>query len=516
MGKQKADYLLRSDHIFTSTVENPFAGYVAVSGQNILAVGTDDGSDWIDEQTEVLELEDQLVTPGFIDVHTFFTGYAIFHIGIDMSGITSQEEFLQKIKEQVEKEKEPSTVFGHGWNPNGFETEGLEEKLNEAYPDRAVIVFAADRSTCMMNRKAEETYGFNPKECYPEAYHKIMPEYLNDREFIEPEFKDYMKLMNSRGVTTVKEMGFDDFYGFTDYLKEIENSDDLHLRFFFMSQPVGAPMNLEYAKRMREKFKGDKIRFSGFNRMTDGTIADYKGELKKPYEKKDFVCSIDIPWNEIEQDVLEADKEGFRWSLHAQGDGAVAKIAKIYDKCKKVDGKLVNKQALTDMEFTSPEDLEKLGKIGVNAELYFQIMSLDPGNVLKENIERTIGNERGKYYWNRRKMEDSGINLCGATDLPLLITSVPESIYYSCGGYMDGEEEPFQTENTLSAAEILKAWTLGGQKSLEMEDKLGTFEEGKIADIAIFDRDLTTANPKTVKDAKVILTILDGKIIYKL
>lgn len=157
MGKQKADYLLRSDHIFTSTVENPFAGYVAVSGQNILAVGTDDGSDWIDEQTEVLELEDQLVTPGFIDVHTFFTGYAIFHIGIDMSGITSQEEFLQKIKEQVEKEKEPSTVFGHGWNSNGFETEGLEEKLNEAYPDRAVIVFAADRSTCMMNRKAEVT-----------------------------------------------------------------------------------------------------------------------------------------------------------------------------------------------------------------------------------------------------------------------------------------------------------------------------------------------------------------------
>lgn len=71
MGKQKADYLLRSDHIFTSTVENPFAGYVAVSGQNILAVGTDDGSDWIDEQTEVLELGNQLVTPGFIDVHTF-------------------------------------------------------------------------------------------------------------------------------------------------------------------------------------------------------------------------------------------------------------------------------------------------------------------------------------------------------------------------------------------------------------------------------------------------------------
>lgn len=310
MGKQKADYLLRSDHIFTSTVENPFAGYVAVSGQNILAVGTDDGSDWIDEQTEVLELGDQLVTPGFIDVHTFFTGYAIFHIGIDMSGITSQEEFLQKIKEQVEKEKEPSTVFGHGWNPNGFETEGLEEKLNEAYPDRAVIVFAADRSTCMMNRKAEETYGFNPKECYPEAYHKIMPEYLNDREFIEPEFKDYMKLMNSRGVTTVKEMGFDDFYGFDSFLKEKEEQKELSLRTFFMSQPVGEGINIEHGKRMREKFQGDFIRFSGYNRMTDGTVASTKGDLLEPYEGTNMHCSIQVDYPMIEKEVKLADKNG--------------------------------------------------------------------------------------------------------------------------------------------------------------------------------------------------------------
>lgn len=89
-----------------------------------------------------------------------------------------------------------------------------------------------------------------------------------------------MKMMNSRGVTTVKEMGFDDFYGFTDYLKELEDSEDLNLRTFFMSQPVGEGMNLVYARRMREQFTGNKIRFSGFNRMTDGTIASYKGDLK--------------------------------------------------------------------------------------------------------------------------------------------------------------------------------------------------------------------------------------------
>lgn len=514
MGKQKADYLLRSDHIFTSTVENPFAGYVAVSGQNILAVGTDDGSDWIDEQTEVLELGDQLVTPGFIDVHTFFTGYAIFHIGIDMSGVTSQEEFLQKIKEQVEKEKEPSTVFGHGWNPNGFETEGLEEKLNEAYPDRAVIVFAADRSTCMMNRKAEETYGFNPKECYPEAYHKIMPEYLNDREFIEPEFKDYMKLMNSRGVTTVKEMGFDDFYGFDSFLKEKEEQKELSLRTFFMSQPVGEGINIEHGKRMREKFQGDFIRFSGYNRMTDGTVASTKGDLLEPYEGTNMHCSIQVDYPMIEKEVKLADKNGFRYSLHAQGDGAVHKVADIFDKCQKKDGKLVNRHAVTDMEFSNPADLKKMGEIGVTGEIYFQIMSLDPADDVKKSIEETIGTGRGKYFWNRRGMLDAGMTLSGATDLPLMITDIPEAIFHGCGGYFPDGKEQYNVQNTITVAEMLKAWTYGGAYNIGMEDKLGTLEAGKLADIAVLDRNVFEVPMSEMRDVKVSMTMVNGRPVY--
>ena len=105
-----------------------------------------------------------------------------------------------------------------------------------------------------------------------------------------------------------------------------------------MSQPVGEGMNLVYARRMREQFTGNKIRFSGFNRMTDGTIASYKGDLKEPYENQDFCCKDPVPYEEIEKDVLAADAEDFRWSLHAQGDGAVGKITEIYQKCKKVQG----------------------------------------------------------------------------------------------------------------------------------------------------------------------------------
>ena len=79
---------------------------------------------------------------------------------------------------------------------------------------------------------------------------------------------------------------------------------------------------------------------------------------------------------------------------------------------------------------------------------------------------------------------------------------------------MDGLEEPFQMENTLSVAELLKAWTIGGQKNIGMEEKLGTLETGKLADIAVFDRNLLQTDAREAKEAEVVLTIMDGSIVY--
>ena len=512
---KKYSVVIAARHLFDSVSDRESQGYLCIKGPMIVKRGHGmPDEETICQAEQVLYFDDGLVMPGIVDTHTFFTGYVVYHLGADVSQVTDSESG-KKILRAYETAHRPSgALLGHGWDAKKWSRDAGERMLEAEFPEKPVILFAADRSSCIMNRKASERYHFTSDTCYPESYYRIMREYLNDREFIRKEFAAYMHMMNARGVTTVKEMGFDDFYGFTDFLKEMEDSDELHLRTFFMSQPVGEPMNLGYAKKMRELFTGDKIRFSGFNRMTDGTIAAYRGDLKQPYENEVFTCGMEIPYEEIEADVLAADAEGFRWSLHAQGDGAVGKIAEIYDKCQKVNGKLKNRHALTDMEFTDPKDLDKLGTMGAAAELYFQIMSLDPGSVLIENIKKTIGTARGKYYWNRRKMQDSGICLSGATDLPLLVTSVPESIFYSCGGYMDGLDQPFQTQNTLTVAELLKAWTIGGQKNLGMEQKLGTLEAGKLADITVFDRNLLQTETREAREAGVVMTMMDGRIVY--
>ncbi|MDD3138983.1 MAG: amidohydrolase family protein [Lachnospiraceae bacterium] len=510
--KERFSKVIGAVNIFDGHKFFPTRGYICIRNNEIVETGLGRiPVEIADLADEVISFNKELVMPGIVDTHTFFSGYAIFHVGADISNVKTYETCKKRLEEYEESKKVNNVLLGHGWNPKELKSTDVTDMLEQNYPEKPVILFAADQSTCIMNQKAQEIYQYTPDSCYPEKYYRVMREYLNDREFIEPEFEGYMKMMNSKGVTTVKEMGFDDFYGFTDFLREINNSDRLHLRTFFMSQPVGEKMNLNYAKKMRDLFTGNQIRFSGFNLMTDGTIAAYKGDLKKPYEGKEFTCTIEVPYDEIEKDVLVADAEGFRYSLHAQGDRAVAKVADIYEKCQMVDGKLKNRHALTDMEFSDLFDIERLGKIGVTAELYFQIMSLDPSEEIKNNIIRTIGNERGKNYWNRRKMKDSGMILSGATDLPLMITDIPEAIYHSCGGYLlDGNK--FQEKNTIGISEILEAWTWGGQKNLGMENIVGTLEKGKLADIAVFDKNFE--NVEEAKNNKVVMTIMDGKVVY--
>lgn len=516
MNKCDITTILKSKSIFTGISGKPVNGYIAISGNRIVAVEEGDGyKGLLSNETNFIDLGENVVTPGFVDTHTFFTGYVIYNIGIDVSKSKSMEECIDVLKKYESLVADNATIFGHGWNPKTFGKDMMIEKLDKVFQNKRVIVFSVNRDTCLMNTKAIETYEFTPDECYPEAYWRIMKEYLNDKSFIDKQFKDYMQMMNSKGVTSVKEMGFDDYYGFTDYLEEIENKKELSLRVSFMSQPVGQGINIPYGLKMREKFNSDFVRFSGFNRMTDGTVASLKADLLKPYKCLENVhCIMDIDYDLIEKEVLLADENNFRYSLHAQGDGAVHKVLNIYEKCKRNHEKCINRHAITDMEFTHPDDLERMGKLAVIAEIYPQIMSLDLENETKEMIEKNVGFERGKYFWNRRKMLNSGVVVSCGTDLPLMITDIPESIYHACGGYFADGGQPYNKQNTMSIEELLKAWTIGGQYNCGFEDKLGTLEVGKLADIAVLNRNIFEIPMEEMRDVEVCLTIFDGEIVY--
>lgn len=155
-----------------------------------------------------------------------------------------------------------------------------------------------------------------------------------------------------------------------------------------------------------------------------------------------------------------------------------------------------------------------MGKLGVIAEIYPQIQSLSDRESKLEMIENKIGKKRGQYYWNRRKMADSDVVITCATDLPLLIDDIPESIYHAVGGFFENGGEPFNVQNTLTVDEVLNAWTKGGAYNLYQEEFLGTLEIGKLADIAVLSENIYITPLEDVKDVEVCLTIVNGKIVY--
>ncbi|MDD3138868.1 MAG: amidohydrolase family protein [Lachnospiraceae bacterium] len=508
-----ADILLRSNHIFSGLTDSASPGFVAISGNKILAIGNDDGSSYISESTKVYNMNDQVICPGFSDVHCFFAGYLLTIYGKDLSFCNSSDEVLSQIHEYQSSLVYGSTIICRNLKSNFSSL--TREKLDEEFGSVSVILFYNGGECCYMNSAAYVEYNFTPDTCWSESYWKLLKYILNDKEFSVPEFKKYIHMMNSRGVTSTKEMGFDDYYGFTDVLADLEKSNELTMRVHFMSQPVGAAMNLAYGEKMRQKFQGAFVRFSGYNQMTDGSISQLEGDMKEPYLCADTCCTKEIDWNTLRSDVLAADKRDFRFSLHAQGDAAIAKTVEIFSECKKDNnGKIINRHAITDLECSDPADLERMAELGIVAEIYPQIMSIADRVGKTEMIQEKIGDARGNFYWNRRKMQDSGVTISCGTDLPLLYDDIPESIYHSTYALFPEGGEPFNKANTLSVGELLKAWTSNGQYNLGRLDELGTLEEGKLADIAVLNADVFTVPAASIREVKVYMTIVDGKVVY--
>ena len=512
--KKHRKIVIRSSKIYTKKGFSPESGYIFIEGNIIKSITK--GNPISDEDVTFIDCKNGLVTAGNVDSHCFFSGHAMNFIGEDFSDVQTSNDLFTKLSHLTNLEDNKAIILGHDL-PQKFTNSKYAKKLNKLFPDIPTVIMVSGAETCLLNSAAESRFNFTSQTCYPEAYWRLLHYVFSDKKFIKPLFVSYMKFLNSRGITAIKEMGFDDFYGFTDILKELEESSDLSLRVNFMSQPVSEKMNIDYAKKMSALFTGDAIRFSGFNKMTDGSISEMKGDLKQPYTNNSEITNIEkIDWNEIERDLKIADNHGFRFSLHAQGDVAVSKTVSLMEKCQTdINGKLLNRHAITDLELTEKDDLKKMGDLGIIAEIYPQITSLYDNPLAKvKQIKEYVG-PRAKYYWNRKEMINNNIILSCGTDLPLLYDDIPESIFNACGGYFTDDSFQFNSNNCLNVSELIDAWTSGGAYNLGLEDKIGTLEAGKLADIVIYSDDLFSIPIKNVKQAKVVTTIYDGKIVFK-
>lgn len=507
----KRSLVLLSRSVFTGLDDHPMDGFVAIHGNRIKAVGpAADSGPFVESADEVRDMGTRTIMAGLVDVHTFFTGWVLRRTGADLSAASTPADAADALLAWTVAHEGAPVALGRN----------LPECLLGADLDRALDQVFTAMPAVAFTEGAGERYGFTPDACYAEMIWRLMADYLPLDEVREA-YGDYMRMLNSRGVTAIKEMCFDDYYGFADEMARREVAGDLTVRVDMMSQPVGRAADLAYARTARDRFQGPFVRFSGFNRMTDRGLWCGLAEMIEPYEEGADAGAagktvVEEPeWDLIARELAEVDAEGFRYSLHCQGDGAVRKTVALYrDLPRDERGRLARRHSITDLENSDPADLEAFGSIGGICEVYPQILTLDAREDCLSTMRRQIGETRLEHSWNRRGMVDAGCIVCCGTDLPLLTPHLGDSIYSACGGYF-ADGLPVNQGNTLTLAELLRAWTLGGAYDLEREDELGTLEPGKLADVCVLDADAFSVDPRDARSLGVALTVSNGRIVYE-
>lgn len=493
--------ILRSNYIFDGE-NSPFKGYIAFSGEEIEEIK----KDWsyqhlVDDQTTVFEYDDYFIMPGLHDNHVFFSGYLSMHAGIDLSKTVSEQEAIKKIQANIDPKAE-TPIYAYGWLPQvwgGLPTQDLLEQLDYQGPITAI---AADRSYCWMNQQAKKRYGFTESETSAESRFRLIKEMLSNEDLVQSVYQDFEALLLSKGVVSIKEIVFDD----AAYLKKIK-SRKLATHFYIQSveQPISTRLVDQYKN---EQFPAG-VSFGGVKIMVDGVVADETGDISGEYASGKNSPAID--YQAIAAEVDKWNQMGIPCCLTTEGDKAGVESARILShSSKRLPSSVYN--SISDLEMITKEMAEEMGKGKITAEIYPQILGLNPS--YQEAYMPQIILEEKDAFFNYQLLRMFGVQLTSGTDLPLFITDLPESILRACFRRFPTGDETWQLEKGLPVLDLLQSFTKNGFLA-NGEDHYGVLQPGKSATFAIFDCDLTLKDYEKISDAETMMTYLDGKLVYK-
>ena len=541
MDKIKADKILVGNKVFTGLKDICEEKAIVIKGNKIEAVvDRKDMDKYTDSCTEVIDYGENLIMPGFHDCHVhIFTG-CLFYKYPNLSKAKSESEAVEMLKEYYdknpEKKKQYKWILGFMWYNFWWEKTDFptRESLDKAFPDDPVFLLNSDGHGAWVNSKALEICGVNENTedvpfgtifrdengaptgyleedamslCKYEAY-KFTTEQEVDI------LKDYLKEIPKYGITSMNDMFGINQAGFESF-KALETENQLKVRINIAGTIFE---DEEKCMALKEKYHDGKVNYNGVKQFLDGVIVTHTSVmldnyLDKPEANKNFpLCD----YSEVEELIIKHHKKGTNIHLHATGDGAVRFALDSYEKAIKVNGNTGSRLSIEHCDFVDSEDFKRFGELGV-------IASIQPPHLAAADTYsrspylKTVGSDREKRLWAFRTMLDNNAVLAMGTDYPVVDIDPKYGIYRAVTRLFEDKtpEGGFYPEQKLKMADILRAYTYGSAYKNNQENILGTLEEGKLADIAVIDRDLFSIEPEEILDMKVMAAFCDGEMTYK-
>ncbi|MFD1705986.1 amidohydrolase [Siminovitchia sediminis] len=534
---EKANMIIQGNRIFTG--KGLMEGSIAIKDDTIIEVGSEVQAErYKGSDTKVYRFDNQTIMPGFHDFHIHLTLGCLFEDYVNLADARSAEETAQMVKRFADTRPEDEWILGFSWYHIFWDKKEMPDRtiLDKVIPDRPVFLLNAECHGAWLNTKALEVAGIDEHTEDP-PFGKVIRDESGrptgilletamklavDKAFHIPEPKAsqlmarFLAKANRLGITSVSDMlplpGFE--VGDLSLYQKFEKEGKLTVRTFFLSPLHG---DLQKAKELRDRFTSDVLKFTGLKQFLDGVAATYTAFLVDPYSDQPLERGEPfLPPGLLEEWVTEADKEGFRVRLHACGDGAVRLGLDLYEKARQRNGKRDSRHTIEHIEVIHPDDIRRFAELGVIASMQPEHMAIT--ETFEDNIYLTrMGKERDAYTWPIKALSEAGAHVAFGSDFPVVEINPMLEIYRAVTRrFNDGKPEGgWNPTEKISLEQAIRHYTSGPAYGNFMEDKLGTLEKGKLADVIVMDRDLFSSEPNELLEAKVQMTVMNGNIVYQ-
>ena len=516
--------------VWTGDSAKPWVEAVAVSGEHISAVGTTaEIMEHLTEAARVIDANGAMVTPGFIDSHVHFTdgGYAL--ASVQLRDAKTREEFIRRIGAFARTLPKGMWIRNGDWDHTNWGGElPSHEWIDSVTPDNPVWINRLDGHMNLANRLAMQVAKLDRAVkdvpggaiirdakgdltgIFKDNAMGLIDAVQPNRSVAESDraLDTAMAYVTARGVTSVHHMG--DF-GNLAVFRRAHGANRLKTRII-----AQVPLAQWAALRDTAKARGrgdDWLRIGGLKAFVDGSLGSHTAAMLKPFSDAPRDSGFFVtPPESLYTWTKAADAAGLQVMVHAIGDRAIRTQLDIFERVAKENGPRDRRFRIEHAQHIDPADIPRFGALGV-------IASMQPYHAIDDGrwAEKVIGPERAKGAYAWRSLLDTHATLAFGSDWFVAPPTPLEGIYAAVTRRTLDDKTPngWVPSQKITVAEALRAYTRGAAYAGFQDDKLGVLRAGMLADLVMIDHDLTKIAPETIRDARVTLTVVGGRVVFE-
>lgn len=528
------DLIIVNATVHTMDEAQPTAEAVAVLGNRIAAVGS--GQDLralAGPKTRVIDARGHTVFPGFNDSHVHFLMGGFSRANVNLRDAASPEEMARRLSDYAKKLPKGRWILGGEWDHERWPGAPLptRQMIDAATPDHPVWVSRLDGHMALANTLALQLAGITRETQDPPGglivrdaageptgvlkdgaeslVDKVVPENTFDEKHTAAKAAtDYAA---SVGVTSVTDMSAGEDVGLYQYLLD---RGELKTRIYAIRSIVSWEVLAKTG--VRQAFGSDMLRIGGLKGFADGSLGSTTALFFEPYNDapntRGLLFDQMLPEGIMLQRVLGADKAGLQVMIHAIGDEANLRILDIYKRVAEKNGPRDRRYRIEHAQHLRASEIPRFGQQKV-------IASMQPYHAADDGrwCDKRIGPERSKGTYAFRSLLNSGAVLAFGSDWTVASLNPMDGLKAAVTRQtLDGKHpDGWLPEQKLTLDEAVRAFTVGSAYAEFADHVKGTLTPGKLADLVLLDRDLYQTPPTEIDQAKVVLTILDGRVVFE-